>query len=83
MLIIVSCDEDVEEAGEDKVEELVDRPRDNEWYIVRCFAFDSFAIFGEMWFLTTGPVVGVPMILAELPQLENCGCFFKKHHCHE
>ena len=26
VLITVSCDEDVEEAGEDEVEELVDRP---------------------------------------------------------
>ena len=26
MLITVSCDEDAEEAGEDEVEELVDRP---------------------------------------------------------
>ena len=23
------------------------------------------------------------MILAELPKSKNCGCFFKKHNCHE
>ena len=36
-----------------------------------------------MWFLTTGPVVSIPMIFAELSEWKNCGCFFKKHHCHE
>ena len=23
---------------------------------------------GELWFLTTGPMVGIPMIFAELPE---------------
>ena len=36
-----------------------------------------------MWFLTTGPVVNIPMILAELPDRKNCGSFFKKHNGHE
>ena len=36
-----------------------------------------------MWFLTAGPVINLPMILAELPDRKNCGCFFKKHHRHE
>ena len=57
--------------------------RDNEWYVLLCTALDSFAIFGAMWFLTIGPVDGIPMIFAELPKWKNCGCFFKKHHCHE
>ena len=39
--------------------------------------------FGEMWFLTAGPVVGIPMILAEFPERKTCGSFFKKHNCHE
>ena len=29
---------------------------------------NSLALFDEMWFLTAGPVVGLPMILAELPR---------------
>ena len=36
-----------------------------------------------MWFLTAGPVVRKPMILAELPESKNCWSFFKKHNCHE
>ena len=42
--------------------------RDNQWYLVRNIALDSFAIVGEMWSLTTGPVVGIPMILTEFPE---------------
>ena len=42
--------------------------KDKEWYVIRFFAIDSFAILGEMCFLTTGPVVGKPMIFAELPK---------------
>ena len=39
VLTTVYCDEDVDEAGEDEVEELVDRPgtRRYEWYVVRFF----------------------------------------------
>ena len=47
------------------------------------FPIDSLAIFGEMWFLTAGPVVGISMILAEFPERKNCRCTFKKHHRHE
>ena len=35
-----------------------------------------------MWFLTAGPVVGIPLIVAELPERKNCGSFFKKHYRH-
>ena len=38
--------------------------RDNEWYVVRRGAFYPSAFLDEMWFLTTGPVVGIPMIFA-------------------
>ena len=60
MLIKVSCDEDVEEAGEDEVEETRRQARDNEWYVVRYIAIDYFSNFGEMWCLTTGPIVCIP-----------------------
>ena len=56
---------------------------DYEWHIVWHIAINSLAFFGEMWFLTAGPVVGTPMILAELPESENCRCIFEKHYCHE
>ena len=36
-----------------------------------------------MCLLTAGPVVGIPMILTELPERKNCGSFFKKHNRHE
>ena len=47
------------------------------------FAINSLALFGEMWFLTAGPVVTIPMILTDLPERENCGSFFKKHNFDE
>ena len=40
----------LKKAGEEEVEELVDRSRDNEGYVVRYIAIDVFALFGEMWF---------------------------------
>ena len=62
VLTTASCDEDVDEVGEDEVEGLVDRRGTTDGSL-HCNCF--FAILGEMWFLTTGPAVGKPMILAE------------------
>ena len=53
---------------------------DYEWYIVGFVAINSLAIFGEMWFLTAGPVACIPMILAELPERKNCVNFFQKQN---
>ena len=55
-----SFDEDDEEVGVDVVEELVDEPGSTNSIQLVFFAINSFAIFffGEMWFLTAGPVVG-------------------------
>ena len=55
-----SCDEEV---GVDDVEKLVDKPGTTDGTL-----FDFLAIFGEMWFLTAGPMVGLPMIIAEFPE---------------
>ena len=65
------------------MEELVDKPgtTNGTYFDILQSIFSPF--FGEMWFVTAVPVVGIPMILAELPERKNCGCFFKKHHCHE
>ena len=58
--ITESCDEDDDEVGESVVEEeLTDKP----WYIVGYIAINSLAISDEMWFLTAGPVVGIPIDL--------------------
>ena len=67
--VTVSCDEE-------EVEELVDRPKTTK-------GTNLPAIFDEVWFLTTGPVAGMPMILAEFSELKNCQCVFEKHYCHE
>ena len=75
---ILWWDDDV---GVGVVEELA--TRDSEWHIAGYVAINSLAIFVEMWFLTAGPVVGIPMIPAELPEWKNCGSVFKKHNCHE
>ena len=34
------------------------------------FAINSLAISDEMWFLTAGPVICIPMILTEFPKKE-------------
>ena len=73
-----ACDEDVEEVGVDDVEELVDKPgttNGGAHSLINCNQF-SCPFFGELWFSTAGPVVGIPMILAEFPERTNCGCFF-------
>ena len=46
-------------------------------------AINSLPLLGEMWFLTDGEVVSIPMILAELLERKNCKSFFKKHNRHE
>ena len=52
-------------------EELADKPGTANGTQFNFVAINSFAIFGETWFLTAGPVVGIPMILAELPERKN------------
>ena len=39
--------------------------RDNEWYTVRSVAFYLSAVFYEMWFLTTIPMVIIQVIFAK------------------
>ena len=78
-----SCDEDVEEVGVGVVEELVDKPgtTNGTWFDILQSILLPFLV--RCGFLTAGPVVSIPMILAVLPERKNCGCFFKKHHRHE
>ena len=64
-----SCDEDVEEVGVGVVEELIDKPGTTNGTLFDILqSIFSFALFGEMWFLTAGLVVSTPSILAELPE---------------
>ena len=55
--------EDVDEAGEDEVEELVDRQ--GTFAILQLIPFPLLVRCG---FLTACPVVGVPMVFVELPK---------------
>ena len=52
-------------------------------YIYIYIAINSLALLGEMWFLTAGELVSIPMVLAELLERKNCKSFFKKHNRHE
>ena len=55
--------------------------RNHKWFKVGYITkFNALAISDEMWFLTAGPVVCVPMVLTQLPQGKNCGNFFKKNN---
>ena len=47
------------------------------------FCKQFHAISDDMWFLTAGPEVCMPMILTEFPQGKNCRSFFKKHNFEE
>ena len=78
-----SCDEDVEEVGVGVEEELVDKPGTTNGTWFGYIAINALAIFGEMWFLNAGPVVGIPMVLTEFPQGKHSGSFFKKHNFDE
>ena len=60
VLPTVSCDEDVEETSEDEVEELVDIPGTTKGTQFAILQLIRLPFFGEVWFLTTGPVVGIP-----------------------
>ena len=58
MSVTVSFDKDVGEV--DEVEEFVDKPKKTNGT-----SFDFPAIFGEMWFLTTGPMVTIPKFFTD------------------
>ena len=63
-----SCDEDVEEVGVGVVKELVDKTGTTSGTSFDILQSFLLPFFGEMWFLTVGSVVSVPMILAERPE---------------
>ena len=44
--------------------------------LITCNQFSYLFVLGEKWFLTAGPMVGIPMILAEFPERKNCESFF-------
>ena len=79
-----SCDEDDEEVGVGVVEELVDKPGTTNDTYCNQFSHGKYTRDKKAQpRLIAGPVVSIPMILAELPERENCGSFFKKHHRHD
>ena len=47
---------------------------------VRRVAFYPSAIFDELWFPTTGPMVGISATFAEFSEWENGRCIFEKLH---
>ena len=63
-----SCNTDAEYVGVAELEEIVDKPGDNDRYVVLRAAFHPSAIFNELWFLTTGPLVGISVIFAEFSE---------------
>ena len=63
--ITASCDKDVGDAGVAELEEPVDRPGTTIGTLFCRAAFYSSAFFDELWFLTTGKMVGLSVIVAE------------------
>ena len=64
MLPTVSCDGDVEETDEDEV----DRTGSTKGAKFAKLRSIRLPFWGEMWFLATGPLVGVCVIFAELSE---------------
>ena len=83
LVITVSCDEDVGEAGADEVGELVDKAgtTGGTWFAVLQLIF--LPLLMRCGFLTTGPTETVPKFFAEFSRRKNCWCIFKKHCCHK
>ena len=65
--ITASCGKDVGDVGEAELEKPVDGQGQRS-YVVRRVAFYSSSIFDELWFLTTGPMVGIHVIFAEFTE---------------
>ena len=55
--ITAFCGTDVGDVGGAELEEPVDKPEDNDRYVVLRAAFYPSAILDELWFLATGPLV--------------------------
>ena len=66
--VTASCDDDAGEAGEDELEELVDRPGTTNGTSFSVLHFIRLSFFDELWFLTTGPLVGISVIFAEFSE---------------
>ena len=69
--------------GEDDVEELVCKPGTTSGRLFATLQSILLPFWVRCGFLTAGPVVGIPLILAELPERKDCGSLFKKHNLHE
>ena len=71
-----ACDEDV---GESVVqEELTDKPGTTNDSLLDILQSILLPFFGEMWFLTAGPVVGIPMTFAEFPRVKELREFLQE-----
>ena len=69
-----SCDEDVGEQVKLKLKNLsIDQGQRRVRSSLCC----------KIRFLTTGPIVIVPVIFAKFSESKNCRCIFEKHSCHE
>ena len=63
------------------VRELVDKQKTAIGNLIR--GFITSAIFDDIWFLTTGPLVGITMVFTEFSEWVNGWCIFEKLYCHE
>ena len=63
-----SCDEDSEVSESVLEEELADEPGTTTGTQLEKLQSMLLPLLGEMWFLTTGPMVGIPIIFTELPE---------------
>ena len=52
--------------------------KDNEWYVVRYHTLIFLQSVMRCGFLTTGPVVGIPMILTEFPKVNELWVFLQE-----
>ena len=75
ILLTISCDEDVGKV--DEIEEPVDKSSTTSgtWFDVSQWIF--LAIFDEVWFQATSPVVTLHKFFADFSKWKNCRCIYR------
>ena len=68
----------LKKVGADDVEELADKPGTTNGTQFDTLQSMCLASFGELWFSTAGPMVGIPMILADVSREKELRVFLQE-----
>ena len=82
--IVKSCGTDVEDVLKVELEGPVDDPGTTMGTYLPCsIVFSDIATKKNLWFLSTGPLVGVSVIFADFSKRWNCWRILEDLYCHE